>query len=115
MKATVTLGEVEIKIIGAGSVEFACLVHFGGGHVCVEYEYEPGQPEIIRADPDDCQEGMRESLIIGSIVPVYPILFLAERMQYTVEPGEDIFHLLKRDDIEHMEDKLLAELKTAEV
>src|SRR5437868_9785092 len=33
--------------------EFASLVKFGETAIDVEYEFEPGQEEIIRADPDD--------------------------------------------------------------
>jgi hypothetical protein len=115
MKTTLPLGEVEIKLIGAGNVEFCRLVHFGGGLVEVDYEHEPGEPQILRADPDDCCEGVRESLTITGISPVHPLHFFAERQQYTVEAGEDIFYLLKSDDIERMEDEVLESLKTVEI
>lgn len=115
MRATLTLGEVMIKITGAGGVEFDRLVHFGGGMVSVEFEHEPGQREIIHADPDDCQEGWPESITITGIDPAHPLHFFAERQQYTVEAGEDIFYLLTKNDIEKLEEQVLESLKVVEI
>ena len=101
-----TIGEFEISLY-VNRNEFAGLVHFGESTVDCEYEFEPGQREIIRADPDDSQPGWPDSITICSIKTTAPLNFEAEGIALTIESGQDIFHLLSKRHVEELQDEIL--------
>jgi hypothetical protein len=105
-----SVGEIEVSIY-ANRNEYAGLVCFGDSAVDVEYEFEPGQPLILRPDPDDSQPGSPDAVTIGAIKTVNPMEFIAGGLLLTVDAGEDIFHLLSKQQIEQLEDESLSSLK----
>jgi hypothetical protein len=101
-----TIGEFEISIY-ANKSEFACLVHVADSEVECAYEYEAGEREIIRVDPNDSQPGWPDSITIGAIKTIKPMEFVAEGIALQIEAGQDIFHLLSKHQVERMEDQIL--------
>lgn len=107
MEATrLTIGELELSI-HANKNEFASLVKFGETAIDVEYEFERGQEEIIRADPDDSQPGWPDAITICSIKAARPMAYEAEGLALVVARGTDIYHLLSKDQVERLEEEIL--------
>ncbi len=102
-----TVGEIEISIY-ANRNEHAGLVHFGEATVNVEYEFIPGEREIMHPDPNDSQPGSPDAITIGSIKLIAPMEFAAESITTVFDAGYDIFHLLSKSRVEQMEEEILA-------
>jgi hypothetical protein len=105
-----TVGEIEISLY-ANKSEHAGLVHFGEATVDVEYEFQPGEREIMRADPNDSQPGWPDAITIGSIKLIAPMEFAAESITTVFDAGYDIFHLLSKNRIEQMEEQILTSVR----
>lgn len=69
----------------------------------VSFDYEPGQREIIRADPDDCQEGFPESYRVHAIVLAEDALFNGDCSTVTIKAGTDLFERVNPHFVEQLE------------
>lgn len=79
------------------STDWSCmddLVMSGTAPATVEYEFEPGQPEIICADPDDCQQGFPDQFSVVSIVLRQDVWFDGDYSSSVIRAGTDIFEYL---------------------
>jgi hypothetical protein len=81
----------------------------------VEFTVNPGQREIMRPDPDDCQEGFpATATIIKALVCKKPMkLIAADEMTLTLPTGFDVTEYLSKSVIEMMEEQLMADLAEA--
>lgn len=58
--------------------------------VVIEYEFEPGQREIIRADPDDCQQGFPDQVSVVSVKLTDDVRFEGDCSYTVIRAGTDI-------------------------
>jgi hypothetical protein len=81
----------------------------------VEFDINPGQPLILRADPDDCQEGFPTTVTVHKVtVCKAPMkLVAADEMTLTLPTGFDVTEYLSKSVIEMMEEALMSELEAA--
>lgn len=56
----------------------------------ITLEFEPGQREIIRADPDDCQQGFPDQISVVSIVLRQDVWFDGDCSSTVIRAGTDI-------------------------
>lgn len=109
MNTQLTIGELEVCLCRQrNQSEWACLVKFGETKIDIEYEYQPGEREIIRADPNDSQQGWPASITISGLTLAEPMTYEAEGVTTTIDKGVDIYHLLSKDQVEKLEDEILA-------
>lgn len=81
----------------------------------VDYSIEPGQREILAADPDDSQPGFpAQATVHKVIVSKAPLKFVAaDEMTLTLPVGFDLTEYLSKSAIEKMEEELMNELLEA--
>jgi hypothetical protein len=83
--------------------------------VDVDYDVEPGQQLILRADPDDCQEGFPPSATVHKVVVSHKpmTLIAADEMTLSLPTGFDLTEYLTKTAIEMIEEEILNDLKEA--
>lgn len=81
--------------------------------VTVDYNVEPGQREIIAADPDNSQPGYPDSCEITKVIAAEEIVLVDGGMLLSIDGGEDITHLISRSDMERLETSVMAQHREA--
>lgn len=89
-------------------ISFDDLAQQGAAEVVIEFDYQPGQREILRADPDDCQQGFPPSVTIQSIKLTKDALFRGDCTFGRILAGTDLYERLNPGYISDLEDEILA-------
>lgn len=81
----------------------------------VDYTIEPGQREILAADPDDSQPGFpAQATVHKVIVSKAPMLLeTGDEMKLTLPAGFDVTEYLAKSVIERMEEELMTAMEMA--
>jgi hypothetical protein len=74
----------------------------------IEYEYEPGQKEIMRPDPSDCQQGFPAQITVQSIKLVNAVTLDGDKCSATLKAGIDLYEMLNPGQIREIEDGIVA-------
>lgn len=88
-------------------ISFDDLAQQGAAEVVIEFEYEPGQREILAADPDDSQPGFPPSVTVRSIMLTKDALFRGDCSFGGILAGTDLYERLNPAFISDLEDELL--------
>jgi hypothetical protein len=98
----------------ASSRTFAELGQAEETEISIDFTIDPGQPEIIRADPNDCEPGYSAKLDISAIKTVSPVVLTDGQdngLSLTLPANTDITDLLRTRFIE-LENAVWDELVT---
>jgi hypothetical protein len=80
----------------------------------IEYEYDPGEREEIRAAPEDCHEGEPASVTIKSVKLAKPCLLPGEKCLVFLNTGFDLTECFDPHYIGKLRDEIHTEIeKTA--
>lgn len=104
MDTSYTLDELELPLIIHTTMAPLADVIAGPVELNVKYDYEPGQHEILRPDPNDSQPGFPDSVGVYEVTAAEPLLFDNEGITLTLAAGFDLTSILPRavfDRIEH--------------
>lgn len=106
-----TLAELELPLILRTSMTPLADVIAADVDIEVQYDYEPGQHEILRADPNDSQPGFPDGVEVYEVRCVDDIVFDNEGIKLTLEAGYDLTHLLPRSVFDQIEHDLITEIR----
>lgn len=84
------------------------LVQVGRALVEIGFEFDPGQRAILRADPDDCQQGFAPSVTIYSIKLTAPLHFAGDVSECTLKAGTELMERLSPSEVSKLEDEILS-------
>lgn len=113
MQIVLTLDELELPLIRRDTMApLADVVLSQPARVHVDYDYEPGQHEIMRPDPNDCQQGFPGNVCVFSVTAAELMKFDNEGIAMLLEPGFDLTHLLRRTTTDALEDEILASIRS---
>lgn len=83
------------------------LVQVGSALVEISFEFDPGQREILRADPDDCQQGVTASVTIYSIKLTAPLVFAGDVSDCMLKAGNELMERLSPSEASKLENEIL--------
>lgn len=88
-------------------ISFDDLAQQGAAEVVIEFEYDPGQREILAADPDDSQQGFPPSVTVNSLKLTKDVLFRGDCTFGGIVAGTNLYERLDPGYIADLEDDLL--------
>lgn len=100
--------------------EWDSLMPVGAAKVTIEYEYEPGQQEILAADPDDSQPGFPAQLNVYRVTLTKDLHFTGEVSEIKIKAGTKLWDCLATptrierispSDVERLEEEILQSLR----
>ena len=113
MQIVLTLDELELPLIRRDTMApLADVLLSQPARVHVDYDYEPGQHEMLRPDPNDSQPGYPDSVSVYSVTASELMKFDNEGIALLLEPGFDLTHLLRRTTTDALEDEILASIRS---
>lgn len=80
-------------------------------HVAIEYDYDPGEREEIRAAPEDCHEGEPARVTIKSIKLCEDCLLHGEKCLVYLAVGFDLTECFDPHYIGALRDEILTEIE----
>jgi hypothetical protein len=113
MQTVLTLDELELPLIRRDTLApLADVVLSAPASVHVDYDYEPGQHEILRPDPNDSQPGYPDSVRVWEVTAAELMKFDNEGISILLEPGFDLTHLLRSTTTDALESEILASIRS---
>lgn len=112
LTTTYTLDELELPLVLRPTMaEVSTVVLESPAELTVEYQYEPEEREIMRPDPNDCQQGHPACVNVYSVTVATPMVFDNEGIALYLSAGFDLTNILPQSTINDMEDTILASIR----
>jgi hypothetical protein len=113
MQTTYTLDWLELPLIRHDTnAPLADVILVTPADVTVEYDYHPAEREIMRPDPNDCQQGYPDEVEVFKVVCTEPMLFDNEGITLTLAAGFELTHLLPRTTLDKMEEAIIGGIRS---
>lgn len=113
---TSVLPRLDIALAGEWN-DWDCLKHAGPVRVNIEFDYEPGQREILAADPNDSQPGFRAEVTVYRVTLADDVQLTGEVSETKIKAGTKLWDTLTMpmrverispSDVQRLEDEILA-------
>lgn len=105
--------EITLKMM-RGETVISTLTHSDEAAVTVKFRFTPGYPDIIRADPNDSEEGCADEVEIVSITADEDMVFFMDEVtSMVIKAGTEISDLYDRKQIQRLEETIKPELEEA--
>lgn len=112
---TSQLKRLDICLAGEWN-EWDSLLQVGAAKVSIEYDYEPGQREILAADPDDSQPGFPPQVTVYRVTLTEDLHFSGDVSETKIKAGTKLWDSLATptrverispSDVARLEDEIL--------
>jgi hypothetical protein len=115
MTTHIVTREIQIPNLALATdwVQFDDQVQQGAALAVIEFEFEPGQRLILRADPDDCQPGYPDQCKVSSIKLVNDVFFHGDYSFSAVRAGTEMAEVLDPHYVESLAEEEADALKDA--
>lgn len=112
---TSVLKRLDISLAGEWN-EWDSLTHASAAKVSIEFDYEPGQREILAADPNDSQPGCAPQVTVYRVTLTEDLLLTGDVSETKIKAGTKLWDSLATptrierispSDVERLEDEIL--------
>jgi len=112
---TSELKRLDICLAGEWN-EWDSLTQVGAAKVSIEFDYEPGQREILAADPNDSQPGFAPQVTVYRVTLTEDLLLTGDISETKIKAGTKLWDSLAMPtrierispaDVERLEDEIL--------
>lgn len=119
---TSVLPSLDIVLAGEWN-EWDCLTHAGPVRVNIEFDFEPGQREILAADPNDSQPGFPPEVNIYRVTLADDVPLTGEISEAKLKAGAKLWdglampmrvERISPSEVRRLEDEILASVRKRE-